>query len=102
MSKRIQADWQVLDSLEDNSNQCCVDYFLRPDASYGFEVFRRASEDQGLWQPLSHYSVLSFADVEDCVNESCRRFEWIAEHSSLHDVTNYCEMLKSKVDLSSL
>ena len=79
MSKRIQSDWTVLESFEDSCHQHCVDYFQRPDNSYGFEVFRRASEDLGLWQPLSHYSILRFDDIESCIAESCRRFEWIAD-----------------------
>ena len=102
MSNRIQADWLVLDSLEDASGQFCIDFFHRPDGSYGFEAFRRAAEDQGLWEPLSHYSILQFTELRDCLHEAINRFEWLAD--SLADpetIKSYLQRIAAKRDSRS-
>ena len=45
MSKRIDPTWIVVASIENGAHDRCVDLFLRPDGSYGFEEFRRDVED---------------------------------------------------------
>lgn len=52
MSQRIRKDWVVLASLENDTHDRCVDVFLRPDGTYGFEEFRRDPEDAGAWTPV--------------------------------------------------
>jgi hypothetical protein len=47
MSKRIDPSWSVLASVEDSDGSRCVDFFSRPDGTFGFEEFRRDPEDCG-------------------------------------------------------
>ena len=99
MSKRIQHDWLVIDSVEDLTSQFCIDFFSRPDGSLGFEVFRRAAEDQGLWEPLSHYSVLSFNSLEACCQEALERFSWLAEvFDGYNSLADYCQHISTKLN----
>jgi hypothetical protein len=46
MSKRIDKSWLVFISIENFEHNRCVDLFLRPDGSCGFEEFRRDAEDR--------------------------------------------------------
>ena len=46
-SKRIDASWVVLDSIENREHDRCVDLFRRQDDTFGFEEFRRDVEDGG-------------------------------------------------------
>lgn len=69
----------VCASFENPYNDRCVDIFLRPDGSFGYEEFRRDAEDRGLWQSLSKYSQLAFdreADVLASANDSVT---WLAQ-----------------------
>jgi hypothetical protein len=56
MSKRIDPSWSVLASVEDSDGSRCVDFFSRPDGTFGFEEFRRDPEDCGQWTPLRYLS----------------------------------------------
>ena len=47
MSTRIDKSWVVLESVENDEHDRCVDLFRRHDGSFGFEVFRRDVEDAG-------------------------------------------------------
>jgi len=55
MSKRIDKSWLVFVSVENFEHDRCVDIFSRPDGSYGFEEFRRDTEDGGQWTPVQYY-----------------------------------------------
>ncbi len=56
MSGRIPREWLVLESLENEQHDRCLDLFQRPDGSFGFEAFRRDVEDRGVWTPVSYFS----------------------------------------------
>jgi hypothetical protein len=59
MSKRLDKSWVVLASLENPEANRCVDLFVRPDQTHGFEEFRRDPEDSGAWM---QNSVQNFPD----------------------------------------
>lgn len=46
---------RVLKSLETPDGNRCVDIFVRPDTSFGFEIYRRDSEDLSGWFPIGGY-----------------------------------------------
>lgn len=46
---------RVLKSLETPDSNRCVDIFVRPDASFGFEIYRRDTEDLSGWFPIGGY-----------------------------------------------
>jgi hypothetical protein len=64
MSKRIDKSWLVFASVENEQHDRCVDFFRRPDATHGFEEFRRDSEDRGEWTPVGSFASLSYASPE--------------------------------------
>ena len=81
MSDRIQNSWKVLRSIEINTGDYCVDIFVREDDSFGFEEFRRDSEDMGMWTRIKYYSVLSFENETDALKEAKVRIKWLNEVS---------------------
>jgi hypothetical protein len=60
MSGRIEKSWVVVESIENDEHDRCVDLFLRPDGSFGFEEFRRDVEDAGAWTPVAYHFVASY------------------------------------------
>jgi hypothetical protein len=56
VSKRIDKSWTVFESVENRDHDRCVDFFARPDGTYGFEEFRRDVEDNGAWTPVEYFS----------------------------------------------
>ena len=47
---------KVLNSIQNEAGDHCVDVFQRDDGSFGFEEYRRDPEDDRGWFPLQRYS----------------------------------------------
>jgi len=45
----MSSSWKVLASIENAEANRCVDIFIRPDGTFGFEEYRRDPEDAGSW-----------------------------------------------------
>ncbi len=76
MSDRIRKTWIILHSFEIESGEFCVDVFVREDGSFGFEEFRRDSEDMGRWIGLHYYSALRYETQEKALLEAQRCVVW--------------------------
>jgi hypothetical protein len=78
MSLRIDKDWVVLASIENDQHDRCVDLFRRPDGSFGFEEFRRDPEDAGAWTAVRFYAGRRFASRDEAMAAAKRAVAWIA------------------------
>jgi hypothetical protein len=70
---------KVLASFEDSFGAFCVDVFIRPDGSFGFEEFRRATDDGANWQSLNKYSHLRFASGEQSLQCAQEQVQWLSK-----------------------
>jgi hypothetical protein len=77
VSARIDKSWVVLDSIENDQHDRCVDLFRRPDGSFGFEEFRRDVEDAGAWTPVAYYSRVAYASNEAVLDAAVARVVWL-------------------------
>jgi len=64
VSARLGKSWNVLASHQTVDGARCVDIFLRPDGSYGFEEFRKDPEDMGAWTPVNYFAGRYSSDTE--------------------------------------
>jgi hypothetical protein len=78
MSRRIDPTWIVVDSIENDSHDRCVDLFLRPNGTYGFEEFRRDVEDGGAWTPMAFFSHAAWDSKDAAQNAAVRAVAWLA------------------------
>lgn len=78
MSRRIDRSWVVLASIETDQGDRCVDLFLRPDGTFGFEEFRRDPEDAGAWTPVAWFSSTVFATRAEAEAAARRAIPWFA------------------------
>ncbi len=79
MSRRIDKSWTVFESIENFERNRCVDLFLRPDGTYGFEEFRRDPEDAGAWTPMRYYSGANYGSKEDALAAAISVVAWLAD-----------------------
>ncbi|MGA7071253.1 hypothetical protein [Bradyrhizobium sp.] len=78
MSDRIDKSLTVFVSIENPEHDRCVDFFSREDGSYGFEEFRRDTEDGGQWTPVHYYSGVTYHSPADALN-SARCVNWLVQ-----------------------
>ena len=79
MSARLDPSWQVLASPSTPGVDRCVDIFLRPDGSFGFEEFRRDPEDGGHWTPIAYYSVREYPTEVEALAAARQSVPWLGE-----------------------
>ena len=57
----------------------CVDIFQRPDGTFGFEEYRRDSEDGRGWFPVGFFAGLIFDSAEAALGEARMRVIWLGD-----------------------
>ena len=77
MSSRLDKSWKVLASPSTAAVDRCVDIFVRPDGTFGFEEFRRDPEDRGLWTPVSYYSGQEYDTEAEALAAARARVSWL-------------------------
>ena len=70
---------RVLRSIENDSGNLCVDIFLRPDGSAGFEEYRRDSEDGRGWFPVGFYAAHVYATEAAALDAALESVSWLRE-----------------------
>ena len=78
MSSRLDKSWSVVSSHQTDDASRCVDFFVRPDGTFGFEEFRRDPEDMGAWTPVSYFSGRPYASVAEAIEAARAAVPWAA------------------------
>ena len=77
MSGHRNPSWSVLASPSTPAADRCVDVFIRPDGTFGFEEFRRDPEDMGTWTPVAYYSTRQFETEDDALSAARDAVSWL-------------------------
>ncbi|MDA0307052.1 MAG: hypothetical protein O3B76_12355 [Proteobacteria bacterium] len=70
---------KVRRSIETTDGGRCVDIFLRPDGSFGFEEFRRDTEDKRGWFPIGVYGKRTFVSEAAALEDAVAAVLWLAD-----------------------
>ncbi len=70
---------RVLRSIETQEGERCVDFFIRPDGSFGFEEYRRDAEDGRGWFPIGFHAGKSFASEEVAEAKAFAAVSWLKD-----------------------
>jgi len=70
---------RVLRSIETDDGGRCVDLFARPDGTFGFEEYRRDSEDGRGWFAIGYHASARFETAESALREALARIAWLRE-----------------------
>ncbi len=70
---------KVLRSIETPDGGRCVDLFVRPDGTYGFEEYRRDSEDGRGWFPIGFYSKETFFIEQEALDAALMSIPWLTD-----------------------
>ncbi len=69
---------RVVRSINDANARHCVDLFVRPDGSYGFEHYRRDAEDPaGGWFPIGGYAQRVYSDEAAALAAAAAAVIWL-------------------------
>lgn len=68
---------KVLRSINLRGETICVDIFVRPDGTYGFDEFRRDPEDGRGWYSIGHHGHLTFDSFDTALVRARQAVHWL-------------------------
>ena len=69
---------KVVRSINMRGEQQCVDVFVRPDGSFGFDEYRRDPEDPGRgWYSIGGYGGLEFSNADLALGAALTAVYWL-------------------------
>lgn len=68
---------KVIRSINLDGETICVDIFLRPEGTYGFDEFRRDPEDSGGWYSIGHHGTASFETFDAALTAAKQKVTWL-------------------------
>lgn len=78
VSARLDPSWSVLASPSTPAVDRCVDIFVRPDGTFGFEEFRRDPEDMGEWTPVAYYWTREYETETEALTAAREAVSWLS------------------------
>ena len=69
---------RVLRSINNEDASLCVDIFLRPEGTVGFEEYRRDVEDPRGWFPVGGHSARVFGDEASALEAAKAEVSWLS------------------------
>ena len=67
----------VIDSINSEDNQYCVDFFERADGTFGFEEYRRDVEDYNQWFKIGCFGALLFTTKRSAIDAALKHIIWL-------------------------
>ena len=68
---------RVIRSINNEDESRCVDIFLRPDTTYGFEEYRRDSEDNRGWFAVGFFAGRIFINDKQALETALSVVPWL-------------------------
>ena len=79
MHRRPRELGQVVRSVNAFGEGLCVDFFRRPDGSFGFEEYRRDAESGEGWFPIGFYSERRFQTLAQAERDAMGYVAWLSD-----------------------
>ena len=70
---------KVCRSLETPDGVRCVDFFQRPDGSFGFELYRRDAEDPSGWFAVGCFGDMNYETLEKAWGNAKLAVPWVVD-----------------------
>ncbi len=80
---------KVMQSINLYSDYICVDIFLRPDGTYGFDEFRRDPEDLSGWYSIGYFSDQVFDSADAAVHKAKASVHWLSDQMNRSSFIGY-------------
>ena len=67
----------VIDSINSEDNQYCVDFFERADGTFDVEEYRRDVEDYNQWFKIGCFDALPFTTKRSAIDATLKHVIWL-------------------------
>ncbi len=79
MTGKLPEKNRVLRSIETPDGGRCVDFFIRPDDTFGFEEYRRDLEDGRGWFPIGFHIEEIYQNEKEAEAKALQHVTWLRD-----------------------
>ena len=67
----------VINSINNNEGNLCVDIFKRNNQTFGFEEYRRDPETNSGWYKIGYFTYKIFSSKDEAYNDAVKTISWL-------------------------
>jgi len=77
---------KIIYSINLDGEMACVDVFMRPDGTFGFDEYRRDAEDMRGWFSVGHYCGRVFPTAQAALSDARKSIGWLEGAAGLKKI----------------
>ena len=69
-------DQVVINSINNDDNNLCIDFFIRNNNTFGYQEYRKDPENTSEWYRIGNYDYKVFSNKDDAYNDAKKTIVW--------------------------
>ena len=69
-------DQVVINSINNDNNNLCIDFFIRKNKTFGYQEYRKDSENISEWYRIGNYDYKVFFSKDDAYHDAKKTIVW--------------------------
>ncbi len=69
-------DQVVINSINNDNNNLCIDFFIRKNKTFGYQEYRKDPENISGWYRIGNYDYKVFYNKDDAYHDAKKTIVW--------------------------
>ncbi len=69
-------DQVVINSINNDNNNLCIDFFIRNNKTFGYQEYRKDPENISEWYKIDNYDYKVFSNKDDAYHDAKKTIVW--------------------------
>ena len=69
-------DQVVINSINNDNNSLCIDFFIRNNKTFGYQEYRKDPENISEWYTIGNYDYKVFLNKDDAYHDAKKTIVW--------------------------
>ena len=69
-------DQVVINSINNDNNNLCIDFFFRKNKTFGYQEYRKDPENISEWYRIGNYDYKVFSNKDDAYHDAKKTIVW--------------------------
>ena len=69
-------DQVVINSINNDNNNLCIDFFIRKNKTFGYQEYRKDPENISGWYRIGNYDYKVFSNKNDAYHDAKKNIVW--------------------------
>ena len=69
-------DQVVINSINNDNNNLCIDFFIRKNKTFGYQEYRKDPENISEWYRIGYYDYKVFLNKDDAYHDAKKTIVW--------------------------